>query len=99
MPRALAIRYLNVGDDARAGYLARLARRTDSARACGHHLWAFEQADAPGSFVEFVETRDEGALRTALVQDELVVEPLLPDEPELAPGVAWRVYHGVAGAS
>ena len=76
MPHALAIRYLTVDDDERAAYLARLAERRSSARAVGFNLWAFEREDARGRFVEFVETRDRGALASALTQDALFAETL-----------------------
>lgn len=76
MPRALAIRYVTVDADARAAYVARLAERAASARACGYNCWAFEQEGAPGRFVEFVEARDRGALDTALAQDTLHGEVL-----------------------
>ena len=46
MPRALAVRYLDVPDAARGAYRARLAERAASARACGYHLWAFEREGA-----------------------------------------------------
>ena len=76
MPRALAIRHVAVAGDARAAYLARLAERTASARACGYNCWAFEHEGTPGRFVEFIEARDRGALATALTQDALHGETL-----------------------
>ena len=76
MPRALAIRHVMVGADVRAAYVARLAERAASARACGYNCWAFEQEGAPGRFVEFVEARDRAALATALTQDALHGEVL-----------------------
>jgi hypothetical protein len=91
MPRALAIRYLTPPPAARAAYLARLAERVASAKAAGFHLWAFEDDARPGRFVEFVETRDAAALRTALLHDELLGEALdfrhPPDDPGAASGV------------
>ncbi len=76
MPRALAIRHVDVAGDERDAYLARLAERTASARACGYNCWAFEREGEPGRFVEFVEARDRGALATALTQDALHGETL-----------------------
>jgi len=76
MPRALAVRHVTVTGDARVAYLARLAERTASARACGYNCWAFEREGAPGTFVEFVEAPDRGALDTALTQDALHGETL-----------------------
>ena len=76
MPHALAVRHLTVDADERAAYLARLAERQASAKACGVHFWAFEREDAAGEFLEFVETRDRGALSTALTQDALFSESL-----------------------
>lgn len=100
MPRALAVRYLSVPEAARARYLARLAERTASARACGHHLWAFAHAQDAARFVEFVETRDPTALRTALTQDQLLAESLdfrtAPTDDESA---AWELFVGLPGAS
>ena len=75
-PRALAIRHVAVDGEGRAAYLARLAERTASARACGYNCWAFEREGAPGRFVEFIEARDRGALDTALTQDALHGETL-----------------------
>jgi hypothetical protein len=76
VPHALAIRRLAVTPHERDAYLARLAERLASARACGVHFWAFEREGAAGEFVEFVETRDRAALATALDQDALFVEAL-----------------------
>jgi hypothetical protein len=76
MPRALAIRHLTVAGDDRGAYLARLAERVASARACGYNCWAFERDGEPGRFVEFIEARDRGALDTALTQDALHAEAL-----------------------
>jgi hypothetical protein len=73
---ALAIRHLAVEHAERDAYLARLAERLASAKACGVHFWAFEREDAAGEFVEFIETRDRRALATALSQDALVAESL-----------------------
>ena len=75
-PRALAIRHVAVDRDGRAAYLARLAERAASARACGYNCWAFEREGAPNEFVEFIEARDRGALATALTQDALHGEAL-----------------------
>ncbi len=100
MARALAIRYVDVGADERAPYLARLAERTASARAVGYHLWAFERQDASGRFVEFVETAGHDALTTALMQDALLAESLdfrIP--PAAAEQGSWERYDGLAGAS
>ena len=87
-PHALAIRRLTVAVEERDTYLARLAERRASARACGVHFWAFEREGAAGEFVEFVETRDRAALATALDQDALFVEALdfrlAPTRAELA---------------
>jgi hypothetical protein len=74
--RALAIRYVTVADGARAPYLARLAERRSSARACGYNCWAFERDGDPRRFVEFIEARDRAALDTALAQDALHAETL-----------------------
>ena len=76
MPRALAIRHVTVDGDGRAAYLARLAERVASARACGYNCWAFEREGTPGRFVEFVEAGDRRALDTALTQDALHGEAL-----------------------
>ncbi len=100
MPRALAIRHLTVPEGERAGYLARLAERTASARACGHHLWAFADERRADRVVEFVETRDRAALATALTQDALLAESLdfraAPSDGETA---GWEVFVGLPGAS
>ena len=76
MPRALAIRHVTVDAEARAAYLARLAERRASARACGYNCWAFERDGDPRRFVEFIEARDRAALDTALTQDALYAETL-----------------------
>jgi hypothetical protein len=76
VPHALAIRQLTVAEHERAAYLARLAERRASARASGYNLWTFEGEGARGQFVEFIETRDRGALATALAQDALFAESL-----------------------
>ena len=83
MPRALALRYVTVADDARRAYLAHLADRVASARAAAFHLWAFEAAGTPGRFVEFVETGNPTALAAALRHDD-------------SPGEAWERFDGVA---
>jgi hypothetical protein len=57
-------------------YLARLAERRASARACGYNCWAFEREGRPGEFVEFLEARDRTGLDTALTQDALHGEAL-----------------------
>ena len=85
MPRALAIRHLTLAGDERAAYLARLAERVASARACGYNCWAFERDGEPGRFVEFIEASDRRALDTALTHDALHGEAL-----------DWR--HAPAGA-
>ena len=76
MSHALSIRRLTVTPDERDAYLARLAERQASARACGVHFWAFEREGDEGEFLEFVETRDRAALTTAMDQDALFVEAL-----------------------
>ena len=96
MPRALALRYVTVAPDGRAGYLARLAERVASARAAAFHLWAFEQACAAGRFVEFVEARDAAALDTALLHDDLLADALDFRLPPAAPDGRWARYSGVA---
>ena len=96
MPRALALRYVTVAGGGRAGYLARLAERVASAKAAAFHLWAFERADAPGRFVEFVETRDAAALDTALLHDELFAESLEFRHAPVAPDETWARFTGVA---
>jgi hypothetical protein len=97
--RALAVRYLDVPDAARADYRTRLADRTASARACGYHLWAFEQQGAPARVIEFVEAGDEDALGTALLQDALLAESLdfvaAPESPE----GEWQRFVGIPHAS
>ena len=99
MPRALAVRYLDVPDAARGAYRARLAERTAGARACGYHLWAFEREGAPSRVVEFVEAGDEGALRTALVQDALLAESLDFRVDPGAPAPEWERFVGIPHAS
>lgn len=100
MPRALAIRRLSVAAAERAGYLARLAERTASARACGHHLWAFAGADDAEQVVEFVETRDRAALATALAQDQLLAESLdFRAAPAAGESGDWAIFVGLPGAS
>ena len=100
MPRALALRYVDVPDAGRAAYLARLGERVASARAAAFHLWAFEREGAPGRFVEFVETRDGAALDTALLHDDLLAEALdfrhAPPGPDGTPAPAWERFTGVA---
>ena len=100
MPRALALRYLTVSDAERPAYLARLAERVASARAAAFHLWAFEDAGAPGRFAEFIETRDAAALDAALLHDDLLGEALdsrhAPPDAGRAPAGAWARYTGVA---
>lgn len=96
MPRALALRYVTVAGSARVGYLARLAERVASAKAAAFHLWAFEQADAPGHFVEFVETRDAAALDTALLHDDLLAEALDFRHAPATPDGVWARFTGVA---
>jgi hypothetical protein len=99
MARALALRHLTVADGARADYRARLAERTASARACGYHLWAFEQDGAPDRVVEFVEAADATTLRTALLQDALLAESLdFVAAPESSPG-EWQRFVGLPHAS
>jgi len=39
----------------RDAYFANLASRRAQARTIGAHVWAFEQIDEPGVFVEFTE--------------------------------------------
>jgi hypothetical protein len=97
--RALAVRYLDVPDAARGAYRARLAERAASARACGYHLWAFERDGAPSRVVEFVEAGDEGALRTALVQDALLAESLDFRVDPGAPAPEWERFVGIPHAS
>jgi hypothetical protein len=99
VPRALAIRYLDVPGERRDAYRARLAERTAGARACGYHLWAFERHDAAARVVEFVEAADEGALRTALLQDALLAESLdfRHEGGESSP--EWERYVGIPHAS
>ncbi len=100
MPRALALRYVTVDRAERAGYLERLAERVASAKAAAFHLWAFEDAERAGRFVEFVETRDAAALATALLHDELLAEALdfrfPPAGAAGAPPPAWERFTGVA---
>lgn len=100
MPRALALRYVDVSDAGRAAYLARLAERVASARAAAFHLWAFEAERAPGRFVEFVETRDAAALATALVHDDRLAESLnsrhAPPPADAGPAPTWERFVGVA---
>jgi hypothetical protein len=95
MPRALAVRHVAVDGDARAAYLARLAERVASARACGYNCWAFEHEGTPGRFVEFIEARDRGALDTALTQDALHGEALdwrhAPADAESEPEIYLEV--------
>ena len=103
MPRALAIRYLTVPDETRADYSGRLVERTASARACGYHLWAFEQDGSPARIVEFLETPDASSLRTALVQDALLGESLdfrsAPEHGADGAPPEWQRYVGLTGAS
>ncbi|MDF1502981.1 hypothetical protein [Roseisolibacter sp. H3M3-2] len=99
MPRALAIRYLDVPGGARDAYRARLAERTAGARACGYHLWAFEREGAADRVVEFVEAADDGALRTALLQDALLAESLDFRVDPGAPAPEWERYAGIPHAS
>jgi hypothetical protein len=103
VPRALAIRHLVVPDATRAEYRARLSQRTASARACGYNLWAFEQEGAPARIVEFLETADASALRTALTQDALLGESLdFGSAPEHGVDGAppdWQRFIGLTGAS
>jgi hypothetical protein len=96
VPRALALRYVLVDRDARAGYLARLAERVASARAAAFHLWAFEDAATPGRFVEFVETRNAAALHTALLHDDLLADTLDFRHAPGAPPGPWERFTGVA---
>lgn len=98
MPRALALRYLDVPNERRPAYLARLAERVASARAAAFHLWAFEAEGAPGRFVEFIETGDRAALATALLHDDLLAEALdVRHEPSNAQGSPpWELFVGVA---
>jgi hypothetical protein len=76
VPHALAVRNVSVSDGERASYLGRVLARRASAAACGVHFWAFEREDAPGQFIEFIETRDRASLDTALAQDTLFTESL-----------------------
>ena len=96
MPRALALRYVDVDAGARAGYLARLAERAASARAAAFHLWAFEDEARPGRFVEFVETPDREALATALLHDDLLADALDFRHAPGAPPGPWERFTGVA---
>ena len=100
MPRALALRYLDVSAAARAGYLARLTERVASAKTAAFHLWAFESAAEAGRFVEFVETGDAAVLDTALLHDSLFGKSLdfrhAPLEADRAPGGGWARFAGVA---
>jgi hypothetical protein len=96
VPRALALRYVDVDGTARAAYLARLAERVASARAAAFHLWAFEDAARPGRFVEFVETRDAAALDTALLHDDLLADALDFRHAPAAPPGRWERFTGVA---
>jgi hypothetical protein len=100
VPRALAIRYLTVVEAERARYLARLAERTASARACGHHLWAFAHGQDAARYVEFLEAGDPAALRTALTQDQLLAEGLdFRAAPTADESAAWELFVGLPGAS
>ena len=103
MPRALAIRYLTVPDETRADYRDRLAERTASARACGYHLWAFEQDGSPARIVEFLETVDASSLHTALMQDALLGESLdfraAPEQGADGAPAEWQRFVGLTGAS
>ena len=92
MPRALAIRHLSVAGDERGAYLARLAERVASARACGYNCWAFERDGEPGRFVEFIEAGDRGALDTALTQDALHGEALDWRRAPVGAGVEPAIY-------
>ena len=63
MPRVLQMTERRVAFPDRASYLAALRRRRAHAARAQVHLWAFEHADDPERFVEFVEGSDPAAVR------------------------------------
>ena len=68
MPRALVFHRTIVPAPNRARYLEALARRKAHFERNGCKFWVFEEAGLPGAFIEFMESGDRAALRTAIEQ-------------------------------
>jgi hypothetical protein len=65
MARTLAVETTKLSPDERADFIDRALSRRGHFRGAGCRYWLFEQADAPGTFVEFTEGPDEPTLRSA----------------------------------
>jgi hypothetical protein len=78
VPRALRVRRLAVPAAERAAYLAGLPARREALRVRDCNFWVYEDGAAPGSFIEFVEARDNvilmGAGDAATAREPILAE-------------------------
>lgn len=65
MARAVTAEWHRVAPAALAGAVARWRERRDRVVAAGAHYWVFASSADPGSYVEFIEARDEASLGSA----------------------------------
>lgn len=65
MARALTAEWSHAGEQGRAAFLQRASARRDALRSLDCNYWVFEKGAEPGTFLEFMETRDPESLRVA----------------------------------
>jgi hypothetical protein len=65
MPRALTIHRTLVTPPERERFQAQLRRKRDYYAKANCQFWAFEEAELPGAFLEFVEAADRETLTRA----------------------------------
>jgi hypothetical protein len=65
MARTLTIETTKLSADERAAFIDRARSRRGHFRGSGCHYWLFEEAETPGTFIEFTEGPDETTLRSA----------------------------------
>ncbi len=66
MPRLLVVAESVIEQSVRISYLQAMTARRERAAAVGANFWAFEQSDAPGKFLEFVEAGNNETLLAAV---------------------------------
>ena len=76
MPRVLTVSRVRVGEGSEAEYLAAVRELAALHEARGRHLWVFQRAGRPGSYLECSESRDAESHRAtiALPEDERRIE-------------------------
>ena len=96
MARTLTVSRVSVRPGSEAEYLAAVRDLARLAEGRGWHLWVFRRPGAPGSYLEFSESRSRETHRAIAERpgDERILEERIRAVAEYQPG-AWELWEEV----